>query len=275
MSLPSSASQPFTPTASCAVPQFPQASSSQGALPSSHPRLYDTTNVLDLNLPPNALKILAQSQASGRLPPLFDCPTGQPIRTAKSVAVTKRTTARSHSRPNTLKSGTVSAYPQGLPASSLVPRPCEGAQGLPPPAKIRARLSAKAAKSKAKESTRAVTQGPDNTIPSRSDRAQSASQLPFIFSSIAQAASSRAESLLPITYTGPPAAALSSTAWGEQGKNMSMPTLQPDPWVSATAKKISERFGFDGLPLSLIEQLLPGVMDVWESPSVPLAATLG
>jgi len=56
---------------------------------------------------------------------------------------------------------------------------------------------------------------------------------------------------------------------------MSMPTLQPDPWVSATAKKISERFGFDGLPLSLIEQLLPGVMDVWESPSVPLAATLG
>ena len=173
MSLPSFASQPITPTPSRAVPQ---------------------------------------SQASGGLPPLFDCPTGQPIRTTKSVAVTKHTTARSHSRPNTLKSGTVSAYPLGLPASSSVPQPCEGAQGRPPPAKIRARLSAKAARSKAKVSTRVVAQGPDNTIQSRGDRAQSASQLPFISSSVAQAALSRAEALLPTTYADPPAAVLSSTA---------------------------------------------------------------
>lgn len=42
-----------------------------------------------------------------------DRPTGQPTRTTKSVAMAKRTIARSHSQPNVLKSGSVSAYAQG------------------------------------------------------------------------------------------------------------------------------------------------------------------
>ena len=151
-----SASQP-TPSSSCTVPQFPPPSSSQRISPSSNPLLYDSTNVSDLNLPPNTLKILAQSQASesGRLAPLplaiLDRPTGQLTQTAKLVTGTmaKRTTSRSRSQPNMLKYGSVSAYAQGAPASSSLPQPREGVQRQPPPDKIHARRAARAAKSKA------------------------------------------------------------------------------------------------------------------------------
>ena len=282
MSLPSfSASQP-TPSGSCSctVPQFPPLSSSQGILPSSNPLLYDSTNVSDLNLPPNTLKILAQSQASesGRLAPLplaiLDRLTGRLTRTAKLVTGTmaKRTTSRSHSQPNMLKSGSVSAYAQGAPASSSLPQPRERVQRQPPPDKIHARRSARAAKSKAKASTPVVVQGPDNTTCQCfwGDHKQSTSQHMLKLISATQAAASRAEVTLPTVYAEPPAAALTSTAYqADHEKRMSKPALQPASWMSTMSKEISERFGLEYLPFtgSLIEDLLSKVMAL--CPSAP------
>jgi len=45
--------------------------------------------------------------------------------------------------------------------------------------------------------------------------------------------------------------------------------------MSTRAKEVSERFGLENLPLSLIEDLLTKVMTLWGSPSVLFAATLG
>ena len=199
------------------LPQFPQPSSSQGILPSSYLLLHDSTNVLDLNFPPNILKILAQSQASGRLAPLpiLDRLTGQPPQTAKSRLVTmeKRTTARSHSQPNMLRSGSVSADAQGAPASLSLPQPREGVQRRPPPDKIHARRAARAAKSKAKASPPVVAQGPDNTTCFRGDHKQSTLQHMLKFISATQAAASQVEVTLPTVYYAElPTAVLTSTA---------------------------------------------------------------
>lgn len=104
------ASQPTTYTPSWVFPQFVQGSSSLQPPPSSQLRLHDATN---FPLPPNTLGISAQGQASRRLPSSFNGPAGQPVRTAKTVAAAKRTTARSHSQPNVWKHVSVSSCARG------------------------------------------------------------------------------------------------------------------------------------------------------------------
>src|SRR5260221_5186691 len=105
-----STSEQITPTPSCVDLESLLLSSSQGPLQSSYLGIYDATNALDLRLPPNALRILAQGQASGRLPVLLNNHAGQPAGTVESVVVGKPTTMGSHSRPTTLRSVSVSVY---------------------------------------------------------------------------------------------------------------------------------------------------------------------
>jgi hypothetical protein len=128
-----------TSTPAFAFPQILQGPSSLELPPSSQRSHHDVSNFLDLTLPPNTLRILAESQASGRLPGLFNGPAGQPVRTAKTVAAAKRTTARSRSKVNMWKAGSASAYAPGIPAPRQVSPLPEVAQPQPPPAKARAR----------------------------------------------------------------------------------------------------------------------------------------
>jgi len=69
-------------------------------------------NALDLNLPPNALRAIAQGQASGRLSVLRNHRAGQPdgAGNLKSVVAGKPTTVQSHSHPARLKSVGASAF---------------------------------------------------------------------------------------------------------------------------------------------------------------------
>jgi hypothetical protein len=148
------ASQPTTSTAQCVFPEFVQGSSYfEPSPPSTDPRLHDATNFLDLRLPPNTLRALAQGQASGRLPALFNGPAGQPVRTAKVFSTAKRSAGRAHSQPQMWKTGSTSAYARGVSAARPGSQLAEVALSQPPPVKAHARRTARAAKSTARDTT--------------------------------------------------------------------------------------------------------------------------
>ena len=254
------ASQHITPTPSFVFPQSLQGSSSLELPPSSQHRLHDATNFLDLRLSPDTLRILAESQASGRLPGLFDGPAGQPIRTAKTVAAAKRTTARSHSQQNKWKAGSACAYARGIPASRQVSQLPEVAQPQPLPVKARARRAARAARPRSRENTTVVSHKPAITTPSLGDGEQSAPQLAFKSESAAQTVAPQVEVTLCSTHARPSAAAeppAASLGEGKHREGNSMPNLGLFLWATATAPEISHHFGLDSLPLDLIEQVLP------------------
>jgi hypothetical protein len=211
---------------------------SSAFFPSSQSRLQDATNLLGLNLPPNTLRIIAQCQASGRLPPtLLNLPVPQPAPgTAKSVATTKaRATARSHSQPNLRKSRAPSAY-RGAPIPKPVAQPPEAAHYQPPPVKARARRAALAAKSKAKATAPAIAGGPTNPNPSCGD-------------------SGRTASLPTLPSASAPQAAVS------QGKATPKAVSRPAASYLAVAEAISQQPGLGNIPISLIKQVLPSLMD--------------
>jgi hypothetical protein len=134
-----SAFQPTTSTAAWVFPEYVQGLSYLEPSPSTDPRLHDATNLVDLKLPSNALQVLAQSQASGRMPALFKGPAGQSVRTAKTFAATKRTAARSHSQAYMWKGGSASAYASGVSVAQPVSQLTEVSQFQPPPVKARVR----------------------------------------------------------------------------------------------------------------------------------------
>ncbi|KAN0128562.1 hypothetical protein V8E53_013607 [Lactarius tabidus] len=148
--------------------------------------------MLGLNLPPIALQVLSEAQASGRLseiaiPKAAKIPAPATMRSTTTKG--KRTTARAHTQPNLIKSRVGSSYPQGGPTRKAVPQPLEAVQYQPPPVKARARRAALAAGSKAKE--------PQSPSPS-------------------------------IWGLPPAMEQLACTAsWSNRAKSMSMPTLQP------------------------------------------------
>ncbi|KAI9447698.1 hypothetical protein H4582DRAFT_2068305 [Lactarius indigo] len=192
MSLLSPVLTPVVPVhaAPGATPQKLKSSSSVGAVPRSDPRLQDVANILGLSLPPNALKVLSQCQASGRLSELVNSSVqsaNAPVPSAKQKTKAKRTTARSHTQPNLIKSSGASPYARGVPTPKAVPQPLEAAQYQPPPVKARARRAALAAQSKAKEEPSSSIWG-----------------LP-----------SAAEQLIL------------NASWGDRATSVSLPTLQP------------------------------------------------
>ena len=122
------------------------------------------TNAFDLSLPPNALRIIVQGQASGRPPTVRDHPAGQPARTAKPAAAAKRTTTRSHSRQTMPKPVSESTHVRGVPAPKPSTRSPEVTPHQPLPANVRARRATWLAKPKASETAPAVLHNVANTI---------------------------------------------------------------------------------------------------------------
>src|SRR6266850_3649087 len=254
------ASQSMASTPAFVFPQSLQGPSSLQLPPSFQHPLPDATNFLDLRLPPNTLRVLAESQASGRLPELFNGPAGQPVRTAKTVAATKRKTVRFNSQPSMWKAGSASTIPRGMPPPRQVSQLPEVVQpqSQPPPVKARARRVARAAKSR--KTTTGFSQQPATTTPSWRDDAQSASQKTYIPASTAQAAAPQVEATPISMHAGPSAIAeLSAASWGEgvHGEGKSTQDRGLFSWATATAAQISHHCGLDSLPLDLIEQVLP------------------
>ncbi|KAI0306864.1 hypothetical protein B0F90DRAFT_1665240 [Multifurca ochricompacta] len=131
-----------------AVPGSPRqklkSSPSVESLPNSHPCLEDTANMLNLNLPPNAMKVLAQCQAAGRLPAQINSPAQTSALPVTPTTTARRPTAKSYSQPNMLKPGGASPYARGVPVPKSVPQPLEAASHQPPSVKARARREAQA-----------------------------------------------------------------------------------------------------------------------------------
>ena len=191
MSLRSSELTPVVPSHSApdATPQKLKSSSSVGAIPrGSDPRLQDVANRLGLNLPPIALKILSEAQASGRLSELAKSQSLEVPAPARQTTKAKRTTARSHTQPNLIKSGGASSYARGVPAPKAVPQPLEAVKYQPPPVKARARRAALTAESNVKKS-------PSPTI----------GGFPSVMEQLAS---------------------IRDASWGDRAKSMSLPTLQ-------------------------------------------------
>ena len=156
----SSASQPLPSPMPSVVSQGLEASASLGNFfPSPQSQLQDATNLLGLDLPPNAMRLLAQCQTSGRLPPaLLNRPVQPPsVAGATNSVATARTRliARSHSQPNVPKSRGSSAYARGVPIPKPVPQPSHAAHYKSPPSKARTRRT----KSKVKATMAPVASG--------------------------------------------------------------------------------------------------------------------
>jgi hypothetical protein len=94
-----SAPEKIIPTASNVGPEPHHPFSSQASLHASYLGLHDMTNAMDLSIPPNALRVLAQGHASGRLPMPLNLYAGLPSGTVESVAPGIPTTVESCSQP--------------------------------------------------------------------------------------------------------------------------------------------------------------------------------
>ncbi|KAH9042858.1 hypothetical protein EDB84DRAFT_1472764 [Lactarius hengduanensis] len=271
MSLLSSELTPVVAVYAGATSQKLKPSSSVGATPRSDPRLQDVANILGLNLPPNALKVLSQCQASGRLSELVNSSTksaNAPVLAAKRTSTAKRTTARSHTQPNPIKSGGASPYARGVPTPKAVPQPLEAAQYQPPPVKARARRAALAAQSKAKEapfpSIWGLPSAAEQLILNASwgDRAKSVSLPALQPAGTAQTeGQTQNEAMLPATVAsaGPSRAPTRpTTPSGDRLKSASLPALQ-QPTAQGplrAAASLSQA--------SLIDRILPrlrGIVD--------------
>jgi hypothetical protein len=141
-----------------------------GLFPSPHSQLQDATNLLGLDLPPNAMTLLTQCQTLGRLPPaLLNRPVQPPSvagATKPSVATARtRIIARSHSQPNAPKSRGSSAYARRVPIPKPVPHPFKATHYKSPPLKARAHRT----ESKVKATMAPVASGSTSTSETQSD----------------------------------------------------------------------------------------------------------
>ncbi|KAI0004453.1 hypothetical protein BJV74DRAFT_881054 [Russula compacta] len=266
----SSASQPIPSVALGAVPNKLTELSSQEAIPSSQSQasFNNKTGLLGLKLPPKALKIIAQCKASGRFPALLDHVLAKktqpsPSHGAKSIATARRPTARWGSQPNRLKFGHMSAYARvgGVPVAKPVPQPLDAAYYQPPPVKARVRRVALAARSKARATaTPMVIDGPESpltSIPSSSILAATAS-LPA--TQPGAGAAPTALSQYMVTLSTDSTRPAPTVFWGGRINGPSIPALKAGPSSNLErAKEISRIPGLGGIPIKLIQRLLPRI----------------
>jgi len=250
-----SSSQPIAPTPSWVNPEFLHAFSSQGSLHDSYPELYHTTN--DLDLPPNALRVLAQGQASGRLPVPLHNLARQHAGKADLAVVGNATKAQPHSKQAILKPVSVSAYTCGAPATQPVTQSPEATPHQSERVKVRARRPARVGKSKARKTVPVVSRIPGHTTSSWGDRTQSATLLNES-TGATQAASAQGEATPPTAYVGPSSGA--------------MPTVRPFPWATATAEEISRLPGLGSIPVDLIDLILPRLRRFVEDHDGPIGS---
>ena len=128
-----SAPEPIIPTASNVGPEPHHPFSSQASLQASFLGLHDMTNALNLSLPPNTLRVLAQGHASGRLPMPPNYHAGQPSGTAELAAAGIPTTMEAHSQSTMLRPVSISAHSLGWwslnPLHSCQRQPCISPHG--------------------------------------------------------------------------------------------------------------------------------------------------
>src|SRR5580693_1476506 len=208
------ASQPTTSTPSFLFPQSLGGPSSLQPPLSSQYRLHD---FLDSTLPQNASRVLAGSQATGRLPQPFNGPAGQTVRTAKTVAATKRKTVRSGAQQNMWKAGSASTLPRGMPAPSHVSQLPEVAQPQPLSVKARAHRIARAAKSR--KTTNEFSHQLATTTPSWRGDQQGPSQGSHNSADAAQAAAPQVEVTPISTHAGLSSIAVLSAVPREEGEH--------------------------------------------------------
>ena len=215
-------------------------SSSQVYLQSHYPELYAMTSTL--GLPPNALRILAQGQASGRLAvPLLNR-AGRHAGNAKLPVVGSFTEVQTHPQQAILKSVSVSAYARGAPATEPVTQLQGATSQKSKRAKGRARRAARVGKSRTKTAVSMASRGPERTTPPWSGRTQSA-MLPNTHTSTTHASPSQGDSTTPVTHVGASSEAL--------------PAVRPFPWATATSKQISRLPGLQSIPVKLLDVVLP------------------
>ena len=202
--------------------------------------------------------VLAENPASGPPPGQFNGPAGQPVRTAKTVAATKRKTTRTNSQQKMWKTGSATTLPRGMSALRQVSQLPEVAQAQPPPVKARTRRVTRPARSS--KHTTSFPQQPATAMPSRRGDEPGASQGQLDHTGAAQVATPQVEATLYPMHTRPSVIAEPSAAsWaeGEHGDWKSTPDCGLFSWANATAAQISRRCGLDRIPLDLIEQVLP------------------
>ena len=204
------------------------------------------TNAMDLSIPPNALRVLAQGHASGRLPMPLNIYAGPPAGTVESVAPGIPTTVESYSQPDPtmFRSVSTSTHSFGMVvAEPITQSPATTLdQDQPSRDKVRARRAPRKGKSKART---IVSRGPAHTTMAsyRGDCTQSA-PLTNKTTSATQAVSSRGEATPTTAFAG--------------SSEVAKSTMQPFPWATATSKEIVSRLPeLNNIPLTLIDDVLP------------------
>ncbi|KAH9995879.1 hypothetical protein BJV74DRAFT_950409 [Russula compacta] len=228
------------------------ASSSLGPIPNADS--WAGFDVTGLNLPPDAMKIIAQCRASGRSPTSFNAPSAphpSPRRTAKSLAMAKRPTVRPHSLQSRLKSGGVSAYARkgGVPIAKPVPQPSHAGQYLSPLIKARARRSALRKRSKdGATAMPIVIDEPANFITPASSLTNHMQSTSFPATQPDSAVTPKPHSKVTLTLSINSAGPAPTEFWIDHAES---------PSSLERAQEIAQLPGLRGMPISLIQQILP------------------
>ena len=237
-----SAPEQIIPTPSNGGPEPHQPFSSQASLHASYLGIHDMTNAMDLSIPPNALRALAQGHASGRLPMPPNLYAGLPAGTPESVAPGISTTVGSYSQPEPtmFRSVSTSAHFLGVVVAEPITQSPATTLDQPSRDKVRARRAPRKGKSKART---IVSRGPAHTTVTsyRGDCTQSAPTNKT--TSATQGASSQGEATPPMAFAG--------------SSDVVKSTMRPFPWATATSEEIVSRLPeLNNIPLTLIDVVL-------------------
>ena len=239
-----SAPEQVIPTASNVGPEPHHPFSSQAALRASYLGLHDIANAMNLSIPPNALRVLAQGHASGRLPMPLSLHAGLPAGAVESVAPGILTTMESYSQPGMHRP--VSTSPHFLRVVVAEPITQSPATTLDQPSRDKVRTPRAPRKGKSKARTIGSRGPPHTTVtPYWGSCTQSAPQTNST-TSATQAASSRGEATPPMAFAG--------------SSDVAKSAMQPFTWATATSKEIvSQLPELNNLPHTLIDAVLPGL----------------
>lgn len=160
---------------------------------------------------------------------------------AKLVVAGSFTEVQTHSQA-ILKPVGMSAYVLNAPATKPVTQSQEETPQKSERAKGHARRAVRVGKSRTKKAASKASQVSEHTTSSWSDGTQSAT-LPNNNTSATQASPSQGSSTIPATHVGSFSEAL--------------PAVRPFLWATATSKEISRLPGLQGIPIKLLDVVLP------------------
>ena len=232
------------PTASNVGPEPHHPFSSQASLHTSYLGLHDIANAMNLSIPPNALRVLAQGHASGRLPMPLNLHAGLPAGAVESVAPGIPTTMGSYSQPAMFRSVSTSPHFLRVVVAEPITQSPETTLDQPSRDMVRAPRAPRKGKSQART---IVSRGPTYTAVTsyRGDRTQS-TPLWNEITSASQVASPRGEATPPITFAS--------------SSDVAKSAVQPFLWATATSKEIVLQLPvLNNLPHTLIDAVLPGL----------------